>query len=506
MTYRIPAPRRRFLKVAGGALVGSSFGFLARLPSVSAADARLDPKLVPLHADIEPLVRFLEGAPRDRLLEELGARIGKGLPYREVMTALLLAGVRNIQPRPVGFKFHAVLAVHAAHLAAMNSPATDRWLPVFWALDDFKSSQLLDIRAGDWAMQPVNAARVPSADATRRAFASAMDAWDESRADPAAASLSRHLSQQESFEILCRYGARDFRDIGHKAIYVANGFRMLDAIGWRHAEPVIRSMAYALLDRGWRDPSGGDLAEDRPWKRNLVLQRSIRADWAGGAQDPSATTQMLTTLRTANDDHASDAVVAHLNRGVAPQSVSDAFFLFAAELMMKRPAIVPLHAVTTTNALQFAFRQSTVDETRRMLLLQNAAFLVLFRDLALRKNQMADPLIERFEPVGSAASRNALEGVFTEIGRNRSRAASHALGYFQSGGTAEQFVAMAQRFIYLKGTDAHDYKFSSATLEDYRNVSPQWRDRFLAASVSYFYGPDSPDSALVARSRAALDA
>ena len=45
-----------------------------------------------------------------------------------------------------------------------------------------------------------------------------------------------------------RYGARDFRDIGHKAIFVANSYRTLVTIGWRHAEPILRSLAYALLD------------------------------------------------------------------------------------------------------------------------------------------------------------------------------------------------------------------------------------------------------------------
>ncbi len=35
------------------------------------------------------------------------------------------------------------------------------------------------------------------------------------------------------------YGARDFRNIGHKAIYAANAWRTLQAIGWRHAEPVL---------------------------------------------------------------------------------------------------------------------------------------------------------------------------------------------------------------------------------------------------------------------------
>ena len=34
-----------------------------------------------------------------------------------------------------------------------------------------------------------------------------------------------------------------------KAIYVGNAFRTLEVIGWQHAEPVLRSLAYALLDR-----------------------------------------------------------------------------------------------------------------------------------------------------------------------------------------------------------------------------------------------------------------
>ena len=42
----------------------------------------------------------------------------------------------------------------------------------------------------------------------------------------------------EVYELFWRYGARDFRDIGHKAIYAANSYRTLQTIGWRHAEPV----------------------------------------------------------------------------------------------------------------------------------------------------------------------------------------------------------------------------------------------------------------------------
>ncbi|MGC4054571.1 MAG: hypothetical protein QM757_36290 [Paludibaculum sp.] len=86
--------------------------------------------------------------------------------------------------------------------------------------------------------------------------------------------------QDEFFEIFCRYGARDFRDIGHKAIYVANSFRTLEVIGWQHAEPVLRSLAYALLEREARRKTlrKADLVPDRPFRQNLETIRTSGMD------------------------------------------------------------------------------------------------------------------------------------------------------------------------------------------------------------------------------------
>src|ERR1041384_5088887 len=169
----IISTRRRFLKTAAatGALAGlGDLGFLSRLPLVSAAETRLDPHIVRFSPEIEPLVRLLEDTPRENLLEEIGARIRRGLSYRELLAALLLAGVRNIQPRPVGFKFHGVLVVNSAHLASLASPDTDRWLPIFWAIDAFKNSQARDVQEGDWAMGAVDKSAIPSSHTAKQAF------------------------------------------------------------------------------------------------------------------------------------------------------------------------------------------------------------------------------------------------------------------------------------------------------------------------------------------------
>ena len=229
-------------------------------------------------------MRLLEDTPRERVLEEIAARIKRGLSYREVLAAVLLAGIRNIQPRPVGFKFHAVMVVNSAHLASLSSPDSDRWLPILWAIDNFKSAQAQDIKDGDWTMGAVEEASVPPADKAQKAFREAMESWDEAGADAAAASLARGTGAQAIFESFCRFGARDFRNIGHKAIYVANGWRALQAIGWQHAEPVLRSLAFALLarDRGEGNPATNDFGSDRPWRRNVGLVPSIRTGWEAG--------------------------------------------------------------------------------------------------------------------------------------------------------------------------------------------------------------------------------
>ena len=198
----------------------------------------------------------LEDSPREKLLEEVAMRIKRGTTYREVLAALLLAGIRNVQPRPaVGFKFHAVLVVNSAHLASMASPDEHRWLPIFWALDYFKSAQARDVKEGDWTMAAVKESAVPSARAARKKYIRAMERWDAEAADAAAAGLARSAGANEIFELMFRYGARDYRSIGHKAIYVANSHRTLGVIGWQHAEPVIRSLTYAIQNHtGTNDP------------------------------------------------------------------------------------------------------------------------------------------------------------------------------------------------------------------------------------------------------------
>jgi hypothetical protein len=495
--------RRAFLKSAVSVSALSALGdlgFLSRLGPVHAAEARLDPKHVTLHPEIEPLVRFLENTPRERVLEELAAKIRRGLTYREVLAALLLAGVRNIQPRPVGFKFHAVLVVNSAHLASLASPDSDRWLPIFWAVDQFKSSQAADVREGDWTLGPVDESAVPPSHKARQALITALDNWDESAADVAIVGLVRTAGANEIFEVLTRYGARDFREIGHKEIYVANSFRTLKAIGWHHAEPVLRSLVYAIIDRDGakENPAKADYSADRPYRHNTTAVAQIKSGWLDGKPNSEATAEMLEALRYASPKEASAKAIELLNRGVAPRSLFDAFFVASGELMMRAPGILSLHASTFTNALHYSWQHCADEETRKILLLQNASFLPLFRG-----ERKAGP---RIDDLTSAEKPVTVDEIFADLANNRLDASQKILRHLKDSGDPTAFAQAARRLIFLKGTNSHDYKYSSAVLEDYHAMSPAWRDRFLASTSFYFKASSDPDNQLVQRTRAALSA
>jgi hypothetical protein len=496
--------RRQFLATAA---LGS-LGLLGKLPAVSADDAKLDSKVVKLDPEIEPLVRLLEETPRDRVLEEVGSRVKNGLSYREVLAALFLAGVRNVEPRPsVGFKFHSVLAVNAAHLASLAAPDSERWLPIFWAIDNFKSGQAATIKERNgWRMSPVRESSVPAARNAKRAFIDAMDKWDPEAADAAVAGLVRSAGADEVAELFWRYGPRDFRAIGHKIIFAANTRRTLAAIGWQHAEPVYRSLTYALLQCGNANPSTADEAADRPGRKNRELAKKVRAEWLDGKADTAAATDLLAAFRQASADDVSTNVVNLLNKGIAAQSIWDAIFAGSGELLMRRPGIPSLHSVTTANAMHFAYETSGDDETRRFLLLQAAAFVPLFRgEVAGRKENLADIKFDAFEPATpKSKGAAAVDEIFADLSKDKATAARKVLGYLKDNPDPRPITDAARRLIFRKGSDSHDYKFSSAALEDYAHLSPAWRDRYLAASVYWLKGSGEKDTDIVRRTKAAL--
>lgn len=500
-------PSRRDMLKGAAALAVGDFAFLQALPALSAQDVQNPARnMAQISPDIESLVRLIEDTQRNRLMDAVAEKVRTGTSYQQLLAAVMLAGVRGIQPRPVGFKFHAVLVINSAHLAALAAANRESWLPLFWAIDNFKVSQARNAQEGNWRMAALPEERLPAPEQAIRSFRSAMDSWEIENADRAIAQVARISTLNEVYEMFWRYGARDFRDIGHKAIFVANSYRTLVAIGWRHAEPILRSLTYALQDAGREaNPSTSDHAADRPGRDNLRKLATIRADWQRGRVAREATTELLATLRTAGPGEAADAVVAKLNDRIDPSCVWDALFLCAGELLMKQPGIVGLHTVTSTNALAFGYQTTASDETRRLLMLQAASFLTMFR--ARMNNLPATPRVDNFEAVDTAGEGQAgIDNIFASVGtNNRLMAAQKTLKLLDTNpGQLAPLMTTARRLLLSKGNDSHDYKFASACLEDFYHVSPAWRNRYLAATTFWLKGSSGADTDLYRRVRGAL--
>jgi hypothetical protein len=500
--------RRTFVSntLKAGAVAGlADLAFVNHLPAVSADQAKVERNKVLFNSDIEPLVRVIEDTPRSKLFDAVAAQMRQGVGYQQLLTGLFLAGVRGIQPRPVGFKFHAVLVVNSAHLASQAMPDRERWLPLFWALDNFKNSQEQNAKQGNWVMPAVEESKLPPAGQARQRFVEAMDNWDEEGADKAVAALVRNAGAGEIIELFWRYGARDFRDIGHKAIYVANSWRTMQAIGWRHAEPVMRSLAYALLEHEGTNPAQRDAEPDLPWRENLQRASQIRAGWQQGSARSEAVADLLKGLRASSYADACDQVVNVLNKGTNPANVWDSLFLRAGELLMQQPGIVGIHCVTSVNALHYGYQASGNDETRRMLMLQTAAFLALFdKRMAGKKDDQRK--VETLEPIAvHSKGAEAVEEVLADISKDRMTAARKVIALVENDPAhTEALMTSARRLIFSKGRDSHDYKFSSAALEDYFHTTGPWRARYLATSMFNLHGSGDRNNNLIDRARAVL--
>jgi hypothetical protein len=494
-------PRRRFLQSAS--ILGLGAGLeplsaLARLTPGGADEARITPEMVRFRPEIEPVVRWIEETPRERAFEKAVEELKGGLSYRSLLGGLFLAGIRNIKPRPVGFKFHAVMVINSAHLLGQTAAVEERLLPLFWALDNFKSSQAADVREGDWVLGPVEEPRVPAPHRAKAEYVRAMEAWDAEAADATIAGLCRGSGAAETMEPIWRMAVRDQRNIGHKPIFAAQSWRTLQAIGWEHAEPVLRSLTFGLLDlQGDRPSTVG------PYQANLEAARKIREDWPAGRPDDAATTALLETIRQASPEAASAEAAKMLDRGIAPGSLWDAVLLHAGELMMRSPGIISLHATTAANSLHYIFHASGDDLTRKLALLQAVGWQPLYRDRLKDARPLAINRLDAAEL--SSRGDEAVGEIFAAVNEDRGLAAAKAAGYLARGGAADRLFDSARRMIFHKGTDSHDYKYGAAIWEECLAASdPKWHAPLAASAMYHLPGLKTADSPLMIRAREAI--
>ncbi|NRB38039.1 MAG: hypothetical protein HRU20_06165 [Pseudomonadales bacterium] len=454
--------------------------------------------------DSDELQKLIVETPQDQLLLVLVKQIKQGLSYEVLLAALVMAGAKHIEPYPtVGFQYHVLMMLSAVYKSLQNSPFEDRWLHLLWAADAFKSAQQDDTGGGEWQMSPAPVIPLSGLNAATEHFVQAMETWDAEAADVAIVQLIAQASPAQIFDLLFYYGARDFRDIGHKCIAVSNSHRLLQRIGWQYAETVLRSTVYALLNHhGEPNPAFNELTADASWRENRryqqVLHLSFYQQWMAplpennlSVADRKMTLQLLVRLRKSDGLTIGEYAFELLNRGTKQQVLWDAVFLAAGEIIASDSGIIGVHANTSVNALYYAYQHVDSDKSRQLFLLQALSYISMFNDLLfdgihrIQLDTMAEISVNH-------QVHAALAEIFADISTDRLNAAGKLLFIMNRPALMQQainpFMALARHYTLYHNSGFHDFKFTEAMFENAAHISSVWRPRYLSASVFYLNG------------------
>lgn len=510
--------RRHFIEMSASA-VGGLGNWAALLPfsPVTAAETNVTADLVRFSPEIEPVVKLIEETPRAKTISAMVEQLRKGLPYRHFLAGLYMAAVRAAKWHAGGQTpayDHNAYLVHSAHQLSLDLPDSYRLLPIFYALDSFKRMQEV---YPNRLQTTVLTGPLPAPEKAAEELHVAMREWDPDRAERAVVALLRSQGTRQVIEPLWHYAGRDWRFIGHMAILVANSSRLLETIGWRHAEPVLRYVVGGLA--GWpRDDAEGP--DKQPYPANLErVKRAVSqlpGDWAGNAANTGITTTLLGLVREGKGNEACELAAQHLRTGEAQAgAIWDAVHLAAGELVLSSKPFVShqqtngdaLHANTAANALHYAFRTSTVTETRLLLTLQALAWMNLYRELTKNKKLLNEEI--KITGLAGAELPASPEAAIEEILASRTtkplEAARLAFAFEHRHGGDEPLLQAARRLLPVKASgDPHDIKFPVAISEDLELVSPAWRPHMLAAAVFSFWGSDRPENPVILQVRDAV--
>lgn len=456
--------------------------FLAGLASASSVSTEQD-----LHNTLVTL-------PRNQLQLWVVEQIRQArLSKPQLIKALLSAGVSHIEPRPVGFKYHAVLMVDAARRLALNADGIASWIPLLWNVDYFKHSQARSRNISGWMLEE-SQNELPDLSPAIESFAEGMQLKSWQQVDSAITRLARSGSLHGVFELMLPWAIRDFHSIGHKVILLSGVFRCLEYCGWRDSETILRGTAFALLADGnvAADRRDGWWTED--YQPNLVLSEALPERMFQGEASAAVTAELLTTIRSGDVRRATEAGAMQLRQGAVIQSVWDAVFLAAADAVMNRPTIPMLHCVTVSHGFYSLWQRTGNPVLRRLIPLQAISYVARMKGERREGSWNGlDILHYRERNSVDAAPHELHQKLGSELGYDPQQARSVLQQY-----PLDQHWWLLKRqlnnWLLYKANKAHDFKYGAAVLETIEWLSPNWRNAYLVACSRLLMGSNMPDS------------
>jgi hypothetical protein len=427
------------------------------------------------------------------VLPYLCGRIDGGLGTNALAQALAMASARAVGPRPyLSVEFHALLSAGPCHQATKLFADRQVYLPLLWLAENLKAMQAQHIAKGNPSLQYIEIATAQHAGEALAELQDRLDRWDEGEVEGAA--LRAHFSAKgdEVWELFRRYAARDLRDIGHKSIAIANGWKAANGLSKREQAPIVQNIALSLLRHDSDQPLPSAILEPKfdvaPQNAAVLAQELPALAFDAPVQDDRVV-HWLHMLRIHPVGDVESLACAELLRGLSPETLLAAINLAAAELVLRAPEeVVALHALTTAHAIRESLCLVREPKIANRLLLQSVTRVVSFRDYVAQRTTLSDDVLDRHFEAKPAPTFNAElpPSDLAKAYRDDPGLAAASLAH-PSSRLQERFPALICNWM-SHANDFHDVKLPIAALEASKLLPDRFRATYIAAALAHMRG------------------
>src|SRR5262245_26888360 len=237
-------------------------------------------KPVKFGAEREALVRFIEEAPPEQVVEETYRRLRTGTSAKEMLHAAALAVTRStdLPPGHHGGPLHPVAGLHAIYHTAARLSGERSYVPIIQSVA-LANRHVNDPQMGPYIMpqivplagggvlqslddRPAGAIARGSEhlqgtggpEETRASFFAAAERFSTYQAEHHFAWLLAHQSPVECLDTLLTVATPKNEVDDHYFIYPVFSYRALDLFGWDHADVLLRPVARYSARKPSREP------------------------------------------------------------------------------------------------------------------------------------------------------------------------------------------------------------------------------------------------------------
>ncbi len=452
---------------------------------------------------IEPLVRFVEDTPPERIVAATHDRLQAGTPVKEMLLASALAVIRSsdLPPGHHGGPLHPLSGIHAVHHTAERLSGEHAWLPILQHVA-LSNKHIHSPVMGPYilpAAEPVSEG--DGVEATLEALAYHVGRGEYHACDHYFLYLMETLSPMQVLDHLLQVAIpKNCRD-DHYFLFPVFTWRALEYFGWDY----LKYMGRAPVRYVTRPPAPPSLDEvDALIGEYGLLRRELRQ--TTGDDETRAITALADEIGRQNRFSEIPPLLARaLGDGLSLEGAGEALSVGGSNLFLRSQTGNPMdvHINTGANTRRFLLRQPEIalqTKLRALLVWDTGPEVLLAQkqlapDLQPEPDRVAalpfhtqDELLQEIEelidslPVGERLP--ALRLSEWRCSEEVKHAAALAQQYANNDYDPEALIVrLGQIACRDNFTEMHAFKHHQAAYEEFYSTRPSLRWRHLVAAV-----------------------